>query len=97
MVKREFYDGMEYTIEYKPHLSNGDYTSHTVYHITTEDTSYNHTYEAVKSIMNDDSFSEEEWRSLRNSVIDAFHPYHKFSFDKDENVYVYDLVKPYDD
>lgn len=32
-----FYDGILYQIEYKPELSNNDYTQHKVYHVRTED------------------------------------------------------------
>ena len=36
-----FYNGILYQIEYKPKLSNNDYTQHRVYHIKTDDENYN--------------------------------------------------------
>ena len=37
MSKQAFYNGILYTIEYKPELSNNDYTQHKVYHIKTDE------------------------------------------------------------
>lgn len=41
-MEAHFYNGILYQIEYKPKLSNNDYTKHKVYHIKTEDESYPH-------------------------------------------------------
>lgn len=35
-MEAHFYNGILYQIEYKPKLSNNDYTQHKVYHIKTE-------------------------------------------------------------
>lgn len=42
MSKQAFYNGILYTIEYQPQLSNLDYTQHQVYHIKTDDENYPH-------------------------------------------------------
>ena len=40
MIRNEFYEGILYQIEYKPELSNSDYTQHKVYCIKKEEESY---------------------------------------------------------
>lgn len=99
-TKNEFYDGILYQIEYQPHLSNRDYTTHTVYHIKTEDENYPHAHKAIESIMNDGSWTKGyyQWMNKKDpSFSNYLHPYHEFSFDETLGVYVYTLVRPYDD
>lgn len=94
------YDGILYQIEYQPHLSNHDYTTHTVYHIKTEDESYPHTHGAIVAIMNDGSWTEEYYKHINKvdpSFANYLHSYHEFSFNEALNVFVYTLVRPYDD
>lgn len=52
-METAFYNGILYQIEYKPELSNNDYTQHKVYHIKTEDENYPHARKAIASIMED--------------------------------------------
>ena len=99
-MKTEFYDGILYQIEFKPELSNGDYTAHTVYHIRTNDENYSHAHMAIQAIMNDGSWTEGEWKMKNKqdpSMENAFHTYHKFSYDEGLDRFVYTLVRPYDD
>lgn len=99
-MRTEFYNGYLFQIEYKRELSNWDYTQHHVYHIKTDDDSSEHVYEAVKSIIADQSWSKEERDKKyaeQPSIFVALHDYHTFKFDKNLNCYVYTLVRPYDD
>lgn len=99
-MRTEFYNGYMYQIEYQPQLSNHDYTQHHVYHIKTDDESYPHAHTAIESIMDDGSWREGYYR-LKNdkepSMTNALHYYHKFSYNEDLDVFVYVLVRPYDD
>lgn len=52
-METAFYNGILYQIEYKPELSNNDYTQHKVYHVRTEDDNYPHARKAIASIMED--------------------------------------------
>lgn len=95
-----FYNGYMYQVTYKRELSNNDYTQHHVYHIKTNDESYPHAHTAIESIMNDGSWREGYYQHKNKtepSMLNAFHPYHKFSFDESLNCFVYTLVIPYDD
>lgn len=40
MSKQAFYNGILYTVEYQPQLSDNYYTQHKVYHMKTEDENY---------------------------------------------------------
>lgn len=96
----EFYNGYMFQIEYQPHLSNHDYTQHHVYHIKSDDESYPHAHKAIESIMDDDSWTEGYYQhknKVEPSMLNAFHSYHKFSFNEELDCYVYELVIPYDD
>lgn len=100
MIRNEFYEGILYQIEYKPELSNSDYTQHKVYYIKTEEENYSKAHTAIKSIMNDSSWTagEYEIKNKQNpSMLNALHTYHKFSYNEDLDVYVYTFVIPYDD
>jgi hypothetical protein len=100
MERMEFYHGYLYRIQYQKELSNSDYTQHHVYHIISDDYNYCHAHEAIESIMNDGSWRKGEWQMKNKqepSMANAFHSYHEFSYDEDEDVYVYTLVIPYDD
>lgn len=100
MIKNEFFDGILYQIEYKPELSNGDYTQHRVYYIKTEDDNYPHAHKAIESIMNDGSWRKgyKKMKVKENlSIENTFHSYHEFEYNCDEDCYVYTLVIPYDD
>lgn len=44
-MENQFYDGILYQIEYKPNLSQRNYTQKKVYHIKTEDENYPHEFE----------------------------------------------------
>lgn len=103
----KFYNGILYQIEYKPELSNYDYTKHLVYHIQTEDEDYPHARKAIASIMEDIlSYEQGEiWSegihkmNYKNSpsILNALHPYYKFSYNEELDVYEYTFVEPYDD
>ena len=100
MERTEFYHGYMYKIQYQKELSNSDYTQHHVYHIISDDYNFKHAHEAIESIMNDGSWRRKEWEEKNKqepSMINALHPYHTFSYDEDLDVYVYTLVRPYDD
>ena len=107
MVTQAFYNGILYTIEYQPKLSNNDYTQHKVYYIKTEDENYPHARKAIASIMEDELGYEqgEIWNKglykLKNdrepSMLNALHVYYEFSYNEELDVYVFTLVIPYDD
>lgn len=107
MITQAFYDGILYTIEYKPELSNNDYTQHKVYHIKTDDENYPRAKKAITSIMEDILGYEqgEIWSKglyqLKNdrepSMANALHVYYEFSYNEELDVYVYIFVRPYDD
>ena len=106
-MKTHFYNGILYQIEYKPELSNNDYTQHRVYHIKTEDESYPHARKAIASIMEDILGYEQGviWSKgfyqLKNnresSISNALHVYYEFTYNEELEVYVYTFVRPYDD
>ena len=107
MSKPAFYNGILYQIEYQPQLSNRDYTQHKVYHIKTDDNSYNHARKAITSIMNDifgykqdGIWSKGLWQAINKvkpSMANALHDYYEFSYNEELDVYVYTFVRPYDD
>ena len=107
MSKQAFYNGILYQIEYQPQLSNNDYTQHKVYHIKTEEESYSKSRKAIASIMENELGYEQGylWSAgdyyIKNtqhpSMINALHPYYKFTYDKNLDVFVFTLVIPYDD
>ena len=100
MARVKFYNGYMFQIEYQPHLSNNDYTQHHVYHIKSDDESYPHAHKAIESIMDDDSWTEGYYQhknKVEPNMLNAFHSYHKFSFNEELDCYVYELVIPYDD
>lgn len=107
MATQAFYNGILYTIEYKPELSNNDYTQHKVYHIKTDNENYTHERKAIASIMEDILGYKrgEIWSKglyqLKNdrepSMANALHVYYEFTYDEKLGVYVYTFVRPYDD
>lgn len=107
MSTQAFYNRILYTIEYKPELSNDDYTQHYVYHIKTNDENYPHARKAIASIMEDElGYKQGEiWSAglyqLKNdrepSMANALHVYYEFSYNEELDVYVYTFVRPYDD
>ena len=107
MKENMFYNGILYQVEYKPELSNNDYTQHKVYHIKTEDEKYGHARKAIASIMEDILGYEQGkiWSSgkyhVKNekepSFINYLHVFYKFSYNEELDVFVYTFVKPYDD
>ena len=99
-MKTAFYNGYMYRIQYKPELSNSDYTAHSVYHIKTDDENYGHAHKAIESIMADGSWRKGEWQMKNKqqpSMANALHTYHEFSFDDKLDCFVYVHVRPYDD
>ena len=106
-MKTHFYNGILYQIEYKPELSNNDYTKHKVYHIKTEDESYPHARKAIASIMEDILGYEQgaiwnkglyHFKNEREpSMLNALHVYYKFSYNEELGVYIYTFIIPYDD
>ena len=54
MGEQAFYNGMLYQIEYRPQLSNSDYTQHKVYYIKTKEENYDKAKKAIVSIMEDE-------------------------------------------
>lgn len=106
-MKTHFYNGILYQIEYKPELSNDDYTQHKVYHIRTEDNNYPHARKAIASIMEDllgykqGTIWNKGLYQLKNnkkpSVFNALHMYYEFTYNEELDVYVYTFVRPYDD
>lgn len=107
MSKTAFYDGILYQIEYQPQLSDNYYTQHKVYHIKTDDENYPHAKKAIASIMEDElgyrqgAIWSEGLYQLENdrepSMANALHVYYEFSYNEELNVYVYILIRPYDD
>ena len=107
MATQAFYNGILYTIEYQPKLSNNDYTQHKVYHIKTENEDYTHAKRAIASIMEDELGYEqgEIWNKglyqLKNnrepSMSNALHVYYEFTYNEELDVYVYTFIRPYDD
>lgn len=100
MNKEEFYNGYLYKIEYKPELSQRDYTQKLVYHIKTDDENYPHAHKAIESIMNDGSWRKGVWMTKYEenpSMSNALHTYHEFSYNEELDVYVYTFIRPYDD
>lgn len=107
MIQNEFYEGVLYQIEYKPELSNSDYTQHKVYHIKTNDEDYPHARKAIASIMETELnykqgeiWSKGQWQ-LKNkqepSMVNGLHVYYEFAYNEELDVYVYTFVRPYDD
>lgn len=78
-----------------------------MYHIKTEDENYPHARKAIVSIMEDElgykqgylwSAGEYHIKNTQQpSMTNAFHPYYKFTYDENLDVYVFTLVIPYDD
>lgn len=107
MSKQAFYNGILYTIEYQPQLSNLDYTQHKVYHIKTDDENYPHARRAIASIMEDilgykqGAIWDKGLYLIKNkrepSIFNALHIYYEFSYNEELDVYVYTFVRPYDD
>ena len=107
MGKPAFYNGILYQIEYQPELSNNDYTQHKVYHIKTEEENYGKSRKAIASIMEEElgykqgylwSAGEYHLKNTQQpSMANAFHPYYKFTYDENLDVFVFTLVIPYDD
>lgn len=99
-MRNEFYEGILYQIEYKPELSNQDYTKHQVYHIKTDQDNYPKAHKAISSIMDDGSWTADMYmmKNKSNPSSETYlHKYHEFSYDESLDVYVYTLVEPYDD
>ena len=107
MAQIHFYNGMLYKVEYKPELSNNDYTQHKVYHIETDDENHPHARKAISSIMEDVlgyeqgtiwSYAQYQMKTkLEPSILSALHVYYKFTYDESIDRYVYTFVIPYDD
>lgn len=102
MTHNHFYNGILYKVEYKPELSQRDYTQRHIYiyHIETEDENYPHAHKAIESIMDDGSWRKGEWvmkNKQQPSMANALHTYHEFSYDEEIDKYVYTFVRPYDD
>lgn len=96
MSKQAFYNGILYQIEYQPQLSNSDYTQHKVYHTKTEDENYSHARKAIAPIMEEElGYKQGYLWSIDEYYI--FHPYYKFTYDENLDVFVFTLVIPYDD
>jgi hypothetical protein len=106
-MQSEFYNGMLYSIEYKPHLSNNRYTQHHVYHIKTDEESYPKAHKAIASIMEDILGFEQGYiwdigiynlkNKMKPSIDNALHVHHKFEYDEKLDVFVYTFIRPYDD
>lgn len=87
MSKQAFYNGILYQIEYQPELSNNDYTQHKVYHIKL-----GHKQGYLWSV------GEYHIKNTQHpSMANAFHPYYKFTYDGNLDVFVFTPVIPYDD
>lgn len=107
MSKPAFYNGILYQIEYQPQLSKNDYTQHKVYHIKTGKENYGKSRKAIVSIMEEElGYKQGYLWSVREyhikntqqpSMTNAFHPYYKFTYDENLDVYVFTLIIPYDD
>ena len=113
MSKQAFYNGILYQIEYQPQLSKNDYTQYKVYHIKTEEENYGKSRKAIASIMEEElgykqgylwsagEYYIKNTQHIKNtqqpSMTNAFHPYYKFTYDENLDVFVFTLVIPYDD
>lgn len=106
-VRNEFRDGILYQIEYKPELSINTYTQRKVYYIKTDEENYPRAKRAIASIMENilgykqgEIWSKGEYliKNKNNpSMLNAFHIHYDFTYDEEEDVYVYTFVRPYDD
>lgn len=106
MTHNHFYNGILYKVEYKPELSNNDYTKHKVYHIETEEKNHPHARKAIASIMESGlgykkgtiwSYAQYQMKNkFEPSMFSALHVYYKFTYDESIDRYVYTFVKPYD-
>lgn len=107
MIENKFYNGILYQIEYRPELSNTRYNKHYVYYVKTDDDNYHHSRIAITSILEDIhgynqgylwSIGTYKLKYKNNPTIsNALHPYYKFSYNEELDVYVYIIVEPYDD
>lgn len=107
MIHNCFYNGVLYQVEYKPRLSNRDYTKHLVYHISTDNENYPSSKKAIASIIEDIcgykqgylwSKGDYVFKNTKTpNIMNALHPYYEFSFDEVLNKYVFVIVIPYDD
>ena len=78
-----------------------------MYHIKTADKNYPHARKAIASIMEEElgykqgylwSAGEYHIKNTQQpSMTNAFHPYYKFTYDENLDVFVFTLVIPYDD
>ena len=78
-----------------------------MYHIKTEDENYPHARKAIASIMEEELGYKQGYlwsagdyhikNTQQPSMTNAFHPYYKFIYDVDLDVFIFTLVIPYDD
>lgn len=104
-IINEVYENEFYQIEYKPELSiKNNTTRHDVYHIKTTEENYSNAKKAINNIIAkengykaEDIWSKDEYlliNRLNFSIINAFHRYYQFSYDKDKDIYVYTFIHP---
>lgn len=107
MSKQAFYNGILYQIEYQPQLSNSDYTQHKVYYIKTEKENYGKSRRAIVSIMEKMLGYKQGYlwsigvyfikNNNNPSITNGLHPYYKFTYDENLDVFIFTLIIPYDD
>ena len=101
-------NGVNYHIEYKPELSNNDYTQHHVYFIKTkEETSWPTARRNIAAIMakflgynNPKEIWDKGLRIIKmkkEGIFAALHVYYEFDYDAENDQFIYTFVRPYDD
>lgn len=106
-MKTVSYNGSVYQIKYKDELSQNVYTNRLVYYIKSDNDKYTTARNDINKIICDihGYKPEDVWskgyylfKNKRNPCIsNGLHKYFEFEFDENKNVYIYTLVKPYDD
>ena len=100
-------NGVNYNVEYKPELSNNDYTQHHVYFIKTDENSWSKARKSIAAIMAKllgYSHPKEIWdkglriiKMQKEGIFAALHVYYEFDYDAENDQFIYTFVRPYDD
>lgn len=107
MSKCVVFEGISYNIEYKKELSKNYYGRESVYYITTEEDNYSKAKKVISEAIEERYGFEKGYiwnlaiRKIKMdncpSMENAFHPYFKFTYDPDKDVFIYTFIQPYDD
>lgn len=80
-----------YVVNHQTQLSSPE---HEVYHIISDEENYCKAHREIEKMMNDGSWRYGIWTVRSKDAVDALHPYHKFDYNEDLDVYVYELFYP---